>query len=491
MSGLWYDQDCTNAFFNSPLGKMNSGYFDKVVDATANSQVTRYFMCPGGSTTIFDGKYNEIYAKGFDLNQGPEQAAMCGSESEWLYRFAHNLHTMISQGIEPVQYILDRAKRKGMEAWITMRMNDIHGGEDDNSPFHCGFWKKHPEYRISDVPYENALNFACPEVQELILKRAFELIERFRADGLQMDWTRFPTYFPHGRGKECAHIITRIIRETRLKTGEKNLGFGVRVPGRIDICLERGLDLVSWAREGLIDYIVIAPFLLSVDFDLPVRQWREAIGVPDFPIIYAIEPGIRPYPGGEKRRMFPDEVRGVSSVALLRGADAVYLFNYFEAMQARCPDTFKEAGSLETLKAKDRTYRITWHDNEMTIGEQDKMNRFPGWLEKWRAEKKKDGSYPFALPETIESGSAQDFAINAVVLPGEKPECRLCLKFADDVTPEIKILLNGKPLSASGTSNEHSFSYELLQNDRNTVSIENKGKESIEVQDLRIKISFS
>ena len=160
MSGIWYDLDSTDALYNAPLGKMNSSYLDLVVDRVSGGQVTKYFVCPGSDTSIFRGKHWSIYAEGFDLNKGPEQKCMCGEKSEWMYRFAHNLHSLLAQGVDPVAYTLKRARQKNMEAWISMRMNDIHGGEDPHSPIHCPFWKEHPELHISDVPYENSLDYS-------------------------------------------------------------------------------------------------------------------------------------------------------------------------------------------------------------------------------------------------------------------------------------------------------------------------------------------
>lgn len=277
MSGIWYDQDSTNAFYNAPLRQMSTAYFNFVVDSKAHSQVSRYFMCPGSSTAIFNGEFNEVYGKGFDLCKGLEQEAMCGCKNEWLYRFAHNLHSILSHGVDPVQYILERAKKKGMEAWLSMRMNDAHCGEDESSPIHCSFWKQHPEYRISTEAYENSLDFTHSVVRELVLNRAFELLGRYNADGLQLDWTRFPTFFPHGTGKKSAHLITEMVAKLSREARRTGKGIGVRVPGHIDICLERGLDVIQWAESGLIDYIVIAPFLMTADFDLPVGQWKEAL----------------------------------------------------------------------------------------------------------------------------------------------------------------------------------------------------------------------
>lgn len=492
MSGIWYDQDSTNAFYNAPLRQMSTAYFNFVVDSKASSQVSRYFICPGSSTAIFDGLANEVYAQGFDLTKGSEQAAMCGSKSEWLYRFAYNLHTILSQGIDPVRYMLERAKKKGMEAWLSMRMNDAHCGEDETSPLHCSFWKQHPELRISDVPYENSLDFTHDAVRELVLSRALELLQRYDADGLQLDWTRFPTFLPHGTGRKSAPLITAMIEKISAEARRSGRGFGVRVLGHIDLCLERGLDVLRWAELGLIDYVVIAPFVITADFALPVEQWRTALGARKIPIIYGLDASVCAYPGAKRRMLNPSEIRGLAHIAFSRGAEAVYLFNFFEQICPSYPDIFEEIGAPETIAGKNRTVRITWHDNFMTIGDQDKMCRFPGWVEKWREDKIKEGKYPFVFPHVLAQGQTYCLQIDLGLPPQSTAQYKLQMEWAGQAD-DLLVAVNATETRLKLTSCQDKYPVEakLIQQGLNTFTVTNNGKEAVEIRDFQMEIAFS
>ena len=486
MSGIYYDQDSTNAFYNAPLGKMDVGYLDLVVDRVSGSQLKKYFMCPGGACSIAKLKSWETYTEGFELSKGPEQPAMRGLQGEWPYRFAHNLHSMLALGVDPVDHIVRRAKHNGMEAWITMRMNDIHCGEEPESPFHSDFWRRHPEFRISAVPYENSLDYSFPEVREHYLARAFEVIEKYPIDGFQADWTRFPTFFPHGQGPGKAPLINDMMRAIKRKTDQsgKKTRLGVRVPGTIDICLRKGLDVISWCREGLVDYVVIAPFLITTNYDMPVEEWRNAINNPDIDIVYGLETSVCAFPGAPRSMMTPEEIRGAAAAALHRGADAIYLFNFFQQILPSYPRIFEEIGDLDTLKGKPRTVRVTWNDDEMTIGEQDKMNRFPGWVEKWRQEKIAAGQYKFPLPAPLSKGAPTVFDVYLGPLPEANQTCVAEITLAGKAEG-VSLAVNGNP-AIRGRGLSFAVSREALREGRNVFSISTDSNAADEIVDLRI-----
>jgi hypothetical protein len=381
-----------------------------------------------------------------------------------------------------------------------MRMNDIHCGEEPDSPLHCAFWREHPELRISDTAYENSFDFSHKSAREFILNRVFELIDKYDFDGLSLDWTRFPTFFPHGQGEKKLGLITEIIEAAREKIDHKSnsekrkIGFGVRVPGLISVCRQRGLDAIEWSNRGLIDYIVIAPFLMTTDFDLPVEDWRKNTPK-DFPVVCGVESTVCAYPGAPRTRMTPDEFRGAAGAMFCRGSRAVYLFNCFEYLQKDYPGMFKELGGIETIKGKSRAFRVTWHDNLMTIGEQDRMNRLPGEGDKWREFKTLNGTYPFELPAIIKPGGAKSFKIHTAFKPEKDARTLIEIKSSPANALHLTVTVN-EISGVEFASYEDDVLFFKIQPDVLTdgftiVKVQNNSGADVKLLDIRIKIDFT
>ena len=49
---------------------------------------------------------------------------------------------LLDAGIDPYAVLLAEARRRGLEALLTFRVNDAHG----NDFLRTAFWREHPEY---------------------------------------------------------------------------------------------------------------------------------------------------------------------------------------------------------------------------------------------------------------------------------------------------------------------------------------------------------
>ena len=200
-----------------------------------------------------------------------------------------------------------------------------------------------------------------------------ETLERYDIDGLELDFMREPYLFSAGKEAEGAPILTGWIREVRKlvdETAAKRghpIRLGVRVPSRPEVALGMGLDAVAWAKEGLIDLLVVTPRWATLEFDMPIRRWRQLLGASKTTLAGGLEILYRPWPDGPATAVTPELATGAALSVLSRGADAVYLFNYF---QDECPGwplpvyqkTLKAMASLDSLVKQPRCVGITYRD---------------------------------------------------------------------------------------------------------------------------------
>lgn len=118
---------------------------DSCVDMVANSQVTTYMMCSGSDFFYVRSKYGHVM--GDDLN-GTLDCGCDTAQYNSFRKYYRNHLNLEKEGTDLVAYTLKRAKEKGMEAFITYRMNDLHFNDTTT---HCpiwytDFWIQHPEY---------------------------------------------------------------------------------------------------------------------------------------------------------------------------------------------------------------------------------------------------------------------------------------------------------------------------------------------------------
>ncbi len=103
----------------------------------------------------------------------------------------------------------------------------------------------------------------------------------------------------------------------------------VRVPSTPQAALGLGFDAPAWVKERLVDTVVVTPRWATLEFDLPLAQWRELLGN-DVVLAGGMEVRLSARPEfasaghsrGGQRRGRGDPRR--------RSGHGIYLFNYFQ-----------------------------------------------------------------------------------------------------------------------------------------------------------------
>jgi hypothetical protein len=171
-----------------------------------------------------------------------------------------NMEAMFQEGVDPYALLLAEARRRGMEALLTYRMNDIHDGDFLNHRF----WLAHPDHRLPGPVakgFRPGLDFAQDTVREYTFRLIEEAVQRYDCDGIELDFNRAPPYFRNGaEGDGMAKIndLVRRVRQMLNDQGQKRnrrLVLAARVLPQYSDNLAIGLDPAAWAKESLIDLL--------------------------------------------------------------------------------------------------------------------------------------------------------------------------------------------------------------------------------------------
>ena len=368
---LMLNEDNSHFYFFWPSELMTEAGLHAWVDQYADTSVTHLFLNANAMRASFDSATRDaIWETGAQATPAPGSAG-----EKWIA----NARALFERGLDPYAVWIARAREKKLAPWITMRMNDIHDVDDSTNYMHSTFWVNHPEFRrVPENPQswqDRALDFTHPEVREHAMSFVRELLDRYDADGLELDWMRFPYHLAPGQEEAGRAILTDFMREVRAhaKTSSEKRGhpiaIGARVPTHPDNASGLGMDAVLWAKEGLIDVLVPTPFWASCDSDVPMELWRERLGDANDLVMLAggIEFLVGAYPGAKQVAAGTEVARGYAASMLHRGAEAIYLFNYMDsgpdaASNVEYHALLREGLSMEAATSLPRRHIMTYRD---------------------------------------------------------------------------------------------------------------------------------
>ena len=133
---------------------------------------------------------------------------------------------LAKDGPDSLGTIIDFGHKNGMEVFWSMRMNDTHDSGDP--ALFCQWKTDHPECLMGKKGEKfkaggrrwSAVNYACPEVRDVVYSFFEDVANRYDVDGLEMDFFRHSVLFkPQMHGKpvtqEHCDMMTGMIRRIR------------------------------------------------------------------------------------------------------------------------------------------------------------------------------------------------------------------------------------------------------------------------------------
>ena len=157
------------------------------------------------------------------------------------FNHAENLKQSWQAGIDPLAIHVEEARRIAVDPWFRISMNDWHHVDSSTgsvyrlggSAFYeerldlligkegAAGWSEHPSLEQTMTWLQD---FAHDEVRAMRRDIAIEVCERYDCTGFLFDFMRVPGYFRFGEERDNAHLITRMLRETRAGSGTRWAG---------------------------------------------------------------------------------------------------------------------------------------------------------------------------------------------------------------------------------------------------------------------------
>ncbi|MSO23406.1 MAG: hypothetical protein EXQ58_09170 [Acidobacteria bacterium] len=270
-----------------------------------------------------------------------------------------NPKSLADGGHNPPAVIVEECHKRGLDAFVSLRMNDIHDGQHPKgtlpNPELASFKRINPDWLVDDLDWGTALDFEHPRVRALKLKVVEEFFDRWDFDGIELDWLRHSLYFRRGTERENAKYLTLFMRDVRksLQTRAAKRGrpieVAVRIPERVQWCQEGGFEIDKWIAEDLVDMLILGQGLTELPTLSEFRGLMKVRKLPIYPSLYCY---------GNSYRVSPDEViRGSAANLWKDGADGLYTFNWFLYGSWR-KHLLNEIADPKLLQNKDKHYTL-------------------------------------------------------------------------------------------------------------------------------------
>jgi hypothetical protein len=236
--------------------------YEHCVDELIGTPVEVLSFCLGdGRTMLHDTKVGELW--GNNVEDGSHPAIGDDGWDHAIFRRAHqNATHLISQGLDPLTVVVDRAHARGMKLYPCLLVQTPPDGG-----VRCSTWhQEHAiEYAIGRDGDEglggnsaDCFDFAIPAVREERMALIREAIQGYDIDGFELNMNYSRYYFHPSRMEEGAEIMTQWIAEVRALLTEArgvDAELVVRVPG-LNICDAQGLAVREWCATGLVDVVI-------------------------------------------------------------------------------------------------------------------------------------------------------------------------------------------------------------------------------------------
>ena len=365
-----------------PLGeRFSEAGVRKYLDIVAAGGVTHLFLCPVGQRASFDATSCDPIWLAID-----EAKARGVEPDEWPVN-AKRLH---DAGLDAYAIWCRAAREKGnVSVWISMRMNDVHFVNEPWNIRTNRFWYEHPElWRVTDKDPQKggswtafALDYSKREVQEFEFGIFKELVDRYDADGYELDWMRFWEHLTPGREREQSRILTDFMKRCRAyaqAVGARR-GHPVLLSTRVPTCYaaarDFGFDPETWAREGVVEMISVGNFYAADDYDFDFAGWKRRITAanPNVTVLPGASDNLSAAPG---LPVIPADLaawRGWADNMYTEGAEGLYFFNV-----AYKSDDIQHQLYARGLTAADartgwRRYPVAYHDCTKTAAQEGRQ----------------------------------------------------------------------------------------------------------------------
>lgn len=373
-------------YFKYPPEYMTEESLRRYVDYYAERSISHIFYCLCGQRTSFrSAAWESIW------DPQPD-----GSVSDNIW--AQNCMLLYKKGLDPYSIWISQCRKRGISPFISVRLNDVHFVDVPNYFRNTNFWREHPELHrkmpeASRSWDDYAFDYSKEPAREYALALIREVIERYDADGYELDFMRWPSYLTPGKEREQAPILTAFVGEvSRLiadaeTTRNHPITLAVRVPATPEIALSRGIDVKGFVEQAKVTMVTVSSFFASMDPDLSSTRWREYLGTSasGVTLLPAVDDGSAPGVGLPRRENTAAVLRGWVDTVLADGFDGLYFFNfpYILMRENERPFAVSDATkdflmTSENLLTGEKHYPLSFRD--VSGGSEGNLSQLPSGL---------------------------------------------------------------------------------------------------------------
>ena len=433
---LIVNEDNSHLFHKLQPSQANEKYLNDYVDNLANASITHLFINPNAMRTSYKSKVWEAAWEPMDTSI-PSAFEKIEGDVNFYRGWQKGCKMFFDAGINPYEVLIKRCVEKGIEPWVSVRMNDVHHSTEWNNTMSSDFWRKNKKFWCNQKPVEVktklitdfarkwtdfALDYSHAEVRDHYFKLINELSQWEGIKGIELDFMRFGVCLRIGRGYQDAHFITDFVRDVRKLCNERGLKLAVRVWTTPKGARYAGFDAPLWAKDGLVDIIIPSPFYFSADYELPIDEWKREMGAEAAKRIEVI-------PATDSQNLTLNRYGntyfdvptfdGWASCMYYQGAKSLYLFNFIYVPKTL--DAINKRGvSKDIVVNSDR--------------------RHPAWFRDfWYCENPDERRAQLTEKPQVH----YKLDINCGILPSVEYTVQARISFNRKTPPKCKVLING------------------------------------------------
>ncbi|GAA4395682.1 hypothetical protein GCM10023187_02910 [Nibrella viscosa] len=350
-----------------------------------NANASRAWYPSKTMPSLLDGykRGDRDFFRAHATSQGFKDQEAMEAYLDWLVSFMNLYQDLLDAGVDWLAETPKACRRRKISPWVSIRMNDMHGARNFEGSFFNTPLLTQKEMRLKNnwygyynSPTRQGLNYERQEVRDFMFAQIREVVEDYDFEGLELDWWRLPLCCEPNASPQTVAMMTDWFRQIRAlterqarKTG-RPFPLGMRIPGRLEILKEIGLDVVTLCQEGTLDFIAPSGFWCTT-WDMPYDTLRKQVGdrvaiygvIEDAPNTLATTDRARDYTQAMRYlSASPELMRANAAGKLAMGADGIEWYNFACTDQPRLPgqkadySVIKDIHQLDSLRGRPKHY---------------------------------------------------------------------------------------------------------------------------------------
>ena len=270
--------------------------------------------------------------------------------SAYAWRTWENMQSLMDRGLDPLKVLIDRAHQKGMDFFASLRMSSYGGMK-----------KQH-------LIKEGGRGLAHQEVRDHQFQVLQELATEYDVEGVELDFAAAPGGMQQLLLKEDVAEFTPVLTDyvetisqmVRSRPGEPGQ-VGARVYPTEEMNRAHGLDVRTWLKRGLVDYLVPMLYInFTLDVDMPVGWLVQAAH--EYQVsVYGM---LMPFSGDEATGLpapvhaTPAQLRAAAANYWARDVDGLYTWFMSWPLGDTERGTLTELGDPDLIREADKHYIV-------------------------------------------------------------------------------------------------------------------------------------